>query len=82
MLGPDGQPGRGIAVWLWGESTDGYNFLKFAPVTADGTFGIIHHQNGTFTIEVWIWQEEREAADQSAGTAARAASLPTASRRP
>ena len=53
VLGPDGKPARGIAVWLWGESTDD---SKFAPVTADGTFDI-HHQNGTFTIEVWIWQD-------------------------
>ena len=58
VLGPDGQPGRGIAMWLLDGSTDGYNFLKFAQVSSDGTFGIVHG-DGTFTIQVWIWQEER-----------------------
>ena len=80
MLGPDGAPAEGIALWLLDDSTNDFNFRKFVPVSSDGTFEIVYG-DGAFTIHVWTWGKQGGAA-QWAGTAARGASLPTVSRRP
>ena len=54
VLGPDGAPAEGIGLWLWGGSTDNSKFEGVAP---DGTFDL-DHQNGTFTLRVYIWKDE------------------------
>ena len=48
VLGPDGRPAEGIALWLWDEST-GDN--KFVGVSSDGTFDVLYGK-GTFTLRV------------------------------
>ena len=51
--GPDGQPARGIGVWVVGQSGE---YGNFAQVSSDGTFGFFR-RNGTFTIQVFTWQK-------------------------
>ena len=52
MLGPDGQPARGVSVRIVNASgRDG----RTAPVSADGTFDIAHG-NGAFALQIWIGQ--------------------------
>ena len=49
----DGEPAEGIRVWVWGSSTED---SKFSRISANGTFDI-DHQNGTFTIRVYILRD-------------------------
>ena len=53
VLGPNGEPPDGIRVWVWGSSTED---SKFSRISANGTFDI-DHQNGTFTIRVYILRD-------------------------
>ena len=53
VLGPNGEPPEGIRVWVWGSSTED---SKFSRISANGTFDI-DHQNGTFTIRVYILRD-------------------------
>ena len=55
---PDGAPVEGIALWLLDDSTDALNFLKFVPVSSDGTFQIVYG-DGTFTLRVYTLRDER-----------------------
>ena len=48
VLGPDGEPAEGIALWLRDESTDDH---KFVGVSSDGTFDV-RYGDGTFTLRV------------------------------
>ena len=54
MPGPDGQPARGIGVWVVVGQSGEYG--NFAQVSSDGTFGFFQ-RNGTFTIQVFTWQK-------------------------
>ena len=55
VLGPDGTPAEGIALWLRDESTDD---TKFVGVSPDGTFQVVYG-DGTFTLRVYTLRDER-----------------------
>ena len=54
VLGPDGTPLAGIGVWVWGGSYENSKIERSAP---DGTFDIAH-QNGTFVLRIYSWEDE------------------------
>lgn len=50
VLGADGQPAEGVAVWVYGGLGDN---TGFAGISSDGTFDI-YHENGRFFIRVYV----------------------------
>ena len=54
VLGPDGAPADGVAVWLWDESTGGN---KFIGILSDGALDVFSG-DGRFTLRVYIWKDD------------------------
>ena len=50
VLGADGEPAEGVAVWVYGGLGDN---TGFAGISSDGTFDI-YHENGRFFIRVYV----------------------------
>jgi len=56
VLGHDGTPVEGVALWLRDESSDGNRFVG---VSSDGTFDALAlYRDGTFTLGVYTWRDD------------------------